>query len=141
MPNVELLNLDMFQFRGLHPSIRMGTASDRSAGWIGQIYSRERYASRISRRTNTVGGKSFVEEVLPVDSIEEYFHHFSVLEIDYTFYRPLLETDGEPTQNFHVLRAYRKHVGQGGLLVLKVPQMISAQKIGARERSLPMKHI
>jgi uncharacterized protein YecE (DUF72 family) len=32
-------------------------------------------------------GKTFIEEVLPVDSVQEYFEHFPVLEIDFTFYR------------------------------------------------------
>ena len=55
-----LRNIAGFQFRNLHPKILMGTASDRYSGWIGQIYTKERYEGRISRRTNTVGGKSFV---------------------------------------------------------------------------------
>ena len=31
-----------FRFRHLHPNILIGTASDRYAGWIGQIYSKKR---------------------------------------------------------------------------------------------------
>ena len=77
-----------FFFRGLHPDISLGTASDRYAGWIGQIYSKEKYDKRISRRPKVMKGKTFSEETLPVDSLEEYFEHFSILEIDYTFYRP-----------------------------------------------------
>ena len=100
------LSIERFQFRDLHPKILLGTASDRYAGWIGQIYTKERYEGRISRRTNTVGGKSFVEEVLPVESVEEYFEHFRVLEIDYTFYSLLMDEDGKPTQNYHVLKRY-----------------------------------
>jgi uncharacterized protein YecE (DUF72 family) len=122
-------SLDRFRFRDLHPDVLMGTASDRYAGWIGQIYARERYGNRITRRTNTVGGKSFVEEVLPVDSVGEYFEHFRVLEIDYTFYRPLLDEEGKPTQNYHVLRKYRQYLGDDDHLILKVPQSISAQKL------------
>ena len=93
-----------FHFRDLHPNIYLGTTSDRYAGWIGQIYSKDHYAGRITRRTNVIGGKKFIEEVLPVDSVEEYFEHFRVLEIDYTFYRPLTEPDGTPTQNYQLLR-------------------------------------
>ena len=78
-----------------------------SYSWIGQICTGERYQGRINRRTNTVGVKSFVEETLPVESVEKYFEHFPVLEIDYTFYSPLLDKDGKPTNNFHVLRNYR----------------------------------
>jgi hypothetical protein len=40
--------------------------------------------------------KTFVERVLPVDSVEEYFEHFPVLEIDFPFYRPLLDNDSQP---------------------------------------------
>ena len=72
-------HIDHFQFRNLHPNVFMGTASDRYAGWIGQIYSGERYANKISRRSKRIGGKTFVEEVLPVESVEEYFRHFRVL--------------------------------------------------------------
>ena len=128
-PHAKPFDLEKFQFRGLHPRVFIGTTTDRYAGWSGQIYSKERYQARISRRTHTVGGKSFVEEVLPIDSVEEYFEHFPVLEIDFTFYRPLLEKDGRPTQNYHVLREYRKYLGEEDQLVLKVPQLIFAQKL------------
>jgi uncharacterized protein YecE (DUF72 family) len=124
-----LRDIEKFQFRDLHPKILMGTASDRYAGWIGQIYTPGRYEGRVTRRTNTVGGKSFVEVVLPVESVEEYFEHFRVLEIDYTFYSFLLGEDGKPTQNLHVLKRYLQHTKQTDRLVLKVPQMISAQKL------------
>ena len=118
-----------FSFRNLHPQVLVGTASDRYAGWIGQIYSHDRYEGRITRRTKIVSGKAFVEEVLPVDSVEEYFKHFAVLEIDFTFYRPLLDTDGKPTQNYQVLKTYARHLKDGDRLILKVPQMTMAQKI------------
>ena len=122
-------NIERFQFRNLGPDIFLGTASDRYAGWIGQIYTRQAYEGRISRRTKIVGGKSFVENVLPVESVEEYFRHFPVLEVDYTFYSPLLDTDGEPTPTFHVLKRYRQHMKNNDRLVLKVPQIVSARRI------------
>ena len=112
----------------LAPHTSLGTASDRYAGWIGQIYTKERYEGRISRRTKKVGGKSFVEETLPVESVEEYFEHFAVLELDYTFYSPLLDKKGEPTRIFHVLKRYREHMKEGDRVIVKVPQIISAQK-------------
>jgi uncharacterized protein YecE (DUF72 family) len=121
--------LERFNFRNLHPKVLVGTASDRYAGWRDQIYTRERYAGRTSRRTNKVGGKSFVEETLPVDSVREYFEHFSVLEIDYTFYSPLLDDDGKPSRIHHVLQQYRRHIKEGDRVVLKIPQMITAQKV------------
>jgi len=118
-----------FKFRGLHPDVSIGTASDRYAGWIGQIYSADRYASRIRSRQNKVGGRSFTERVLPIESVQEYFEHFGVLELDFTFYRPLLEADGLPTQNYHVLQNYRQHLGEDDPLFLKVQQIIFAQKL------------
>jgi uncharacterized protein YecE (DUF72 family) len=81
------------------------------------------------RRSHTVGGKAFVEEMLPVASVEEYFDHFRVLEIDFTFYRFLLEEDGRPSSNHHVLRTYREHLDEGDSLILKVPQAIFAQRL------------
>ena len=104
-------------------------ASDRYAGWIGQIYSAGRYEKEITRRTHKVGDKSFTEEILPVESVTEYFEHFPLLEIDYTFYRPLLEKDGKPTPNFHVLKNYRQRMKEGDLVLLKVPQVIIAWKL------------
>ncbi|NOQ96521.1 MAG: DUF72 domain-containing protein, partial [Desulfobacterales bacterium] len=96
--------LETFYFRDLHPNVFMGTASDRYAGWIGQIYSKERYQNSISMRPKAIGGKTLQEEVLPVGSVEEYFQHFSVLELDFTFYSLLFDKDLRPTQNYHVLR-------------------------------------
>jgi hypothetical protein len=118
-----------FRFRNLHPLVCMGTASDRYAGWLGQIYSPTRYQGRQTRRTHKVGNASFVEEVLPVASVEEYFHHFSVLEIDYTFYQLLLKPDGSPTRSYHVLKNYVEFLHSNDLLILKVPQAITAQKV------------
>jgi hypothetical protein len=69
-------------------------ASGWYAGWIGQIYSEGKYGKRITRRSHRVGDKTFNEETLPVESVTEYFEHFPLLEIDYTFYRLLLEAHG-----------------------------------------------
>jgi uncharacterized protein YecE (DUF72 family) len=118
-----------FFFRSLHPHISLGTASDRYAGWIGQIYSKEKYDKRISRRSKVIKGKTFSERTLPVDSLEEYFKHFSVLEIDYTFYRLLLDDKGKPTQNYHLLKKYGSFLTDRDYLFLKVPQVITARKV------------
>ena len=120
--------IEEFKFRVLAPSILLGTASDRYAGWIGQIYTRERYEGRINSRTKTVRKKSFIEKTLPVESVEEYFEHFPVLEIDYTFYSPLLDKNDEPTRTFHTLKRYREHMKEHDRVILKVPQIITAQK-------------
>ena len=129
MANEKIANINEYQFRGLHPNILMGTASDRYAGWIGQIYSTDRYKTKITSRSKKVGGESFKEQVLPVESVEEYFQHFSVLELDFTFYRVLLDKDSKPTSNFRVLQTYRKYLGKNDHLILKVPQVVFAQKL------------
>ena len=85
-----------FRFRDLPSNIQIGTASDRYAGWIGQIYSEGRYEKGITRRSHKVGDKTFTEGTLPVESVAEYFEHFPLLEIDNTFYRALLESKGSP---------------------------------------------
>ncbi len=122
-------NIERFLFRDIHPQVKMGTASDRYAGWLGQIYTEERYQGRITQRTKVVGEHSFTEEVLPVDSVTEYFEHFPVLEIDFTFYRALKDQNGKPTQTSQVLKAYQQHLRDGDALLLKVPQVLTAPKL------------
>jgi hypothetical protein len=130
-------DVERYCFHGLHPDVLMGTASDRYSGWIGQIYSEATYRDRMIHRTRNIGGKSFSEAVLPVDSVREYFAHFPVLEIDYTFYQPLLDQDGAPTQSFHVLKSYREHMATRDSIILKVPQVIFARKIRRGNHYLP----
>jgi uncharacterized protein YecE (DUF72 family) len=125
----EKLDPIKFQFRGLHPQILIGMASDRYAGWIGQVYSEGRYTQGITHRTHKVGERSFVEEVLPVESVEEYFEHFPILEIDYTFYRPLLDKTGKPTPNYFTLKQYKQYLKKDDQLILKVPQVTFARRI------------
>ena len=83
----------------------------------------------MTKRTKLVAGRTFVEEVLPVDSVEEYFEHFPVLEIDFTFYRLLLDHHGQPTQIYRALKSYLPHIKAGDGIILKAPQIITAQKI------------
>jgi uncharacterized protein YecE (DUF72 family) len=118
-----------FMFRELHPGIHLGTASDRYAGWLGQIYSLERFGGKISKRTKSVGGQTVTEELLPVESVQEYFEHFSVLELDFTFYSLLLDDHLNPTPTLRVLEAYRKHLRDSDRIILKVPQTVFAQKM------------
>ncbi|MFC1885161.1 DUF72 domain-containing protein [Thermodesulfobacteriota bacterium] len=121
--------IEKFQFRDLHPNVFVGTASDRYAGWLGQIYSEDRYSAKITKRKKRVGKKDFEEEVLPVQSVQEYFEHFGILELDFTFYSPLINKNGEPTKSLHVLRSYRSHLKENDRLILKVPQIVFARKI------------
>jgi len=125
----ESRDFETFHFRHIHPKVFIGTASDRYAGWVGQIYSEARFGKAVSARPKTVGGKSFEERVLPVESVEEYFQHFSVLELDFTFYSLLFNKESRPTQNYHVLRTYGKYLSKHDYLILKVPQVIFAQKL------------
>jgi hypothetical protein len=46
-----------------------------------------------------------------------------------TQHRPLLDQDGKPTQNYQVVKTYTQHLNEGDRIILKVPQMITAQKI------------
>lgn len=104
-------------------------ATDRYAGWIGQVCSEGRYTKEIKPRTHKIGEKSFTEEVLPVESVEEYFEHFPIVEIDYTFYRPLLDKSGKPTPNYFTLKQYRQYLKEENQLILKAPQVIFARRI------------
>jgi uncharacterized protein YecE (DUF72 family) len=121
--------ITQFMFRRLHPGVSIGTASDRYAGWLGQIYSPGRFEGKISKRAKTVGGKTVMEELLPVESVQEYFQHFSILELDFTFYSLLLDDHSNPTPTYRVLETYCKHLKDSDRLILKVPQTIFAQKL------------
>jgi len=125
--------IQSFHFRDLHPLLYLGTCSDRYSGWIGQIYTEEKYRGRIISRTNKMGKLSFKEEVLPVNSVREYFEHFRVLEVDYTFYSLLLDEKGQPTKIYRVMERYREHLGKYDYIVAKVPQVICAQKLRLKQ--------
>jgi uncharacterized protein YecE (DUF72 family) len=132
-------DIEKFIFRHLHPEVRLGTASDRYAGWLGQIYTANRYVGSIRQRSKEFGGQTFTEAVLPVESVAEYFEHFPVLEIDFTFHSLLKDQHGKPTQNFKTLRAYSQYLQEGDALLLKVPQAITAPKLrrGRRQEDNP----
>jgi uncharacterized protein YecE (DUF72 family) len=134
MSETNKVRIKQFMFRNLYPGVFLGTASDRYAGWLGQAYSKERYQGRVSGRSHIVGGKSFKEEVLPVENVVEYFEHFPVLELDFTFYRPLLDNDLAPTQNYHVLRTYGRYLKGADRVILKVPQVVFARKLQTKGR-------
>ena len=55
-------NSDFYFFRDTHPNLRLGTASDRYAEWIGQIYTEGRY--EIATRSHKIGNNSFKEDLL-----------------------------------------------------------------------------
>lgn len=123
-------------FRGLPPLITIGTASDRYRGWVGQIYSESLYAGRVTSRPKKVGKSSFREEVLPVDSLREYFRHFRVLEIDYTFYSPLVQ-NATPTRTAATLAEYAKYMRPDDRVFLKVPQIFFARVLRRGKAFIP----
>jgi len=116
-----------YAFRDVAPGVHFGTASDRYAGWLGQIYSRDQ-DYKISKSKKTVKGVSFTEEKLPVRSVVEYFEHYSALEIDFTFYAFLLDAEGNPSRNHLPLVECAKWLPEDALVILKVPEAICASK-------------
>ena len=117
-----------YDVRRVRPHVRFGTASDRYAGWIGQIYP-ARYATKTTGHKRTLGGQEFREEKVPVESVRDYFEHFDLLEIDFTFYRPLLEADGEPSSNYRALQTYADFVPEEARFLVKAPQMYFARTL------------
>jgi uncharacterized protein YecE (DUF72 family) len=128
MPDVRD-EVDDLQFHNVHPNARFGTASDRYGGWVGQIYPEDTYATKISERKRRLGGEQFVERRVPVSSVRDYFEHFGVLELDFTFYRPLLESDGSPSNNYGVLQNYLDHAPSQAAFLLKAPQQYFARTL------------
>jgi len=121
-----LSDLEKLDFRDLHPNTRFGTASDRYAGWIGQIYSRDWGNSSRKRK---MGSNVFEEVVLPIESTEEYFEHFDIVELDFTFYRPLVDASGKATPNYFVLDSYAAHAPKSAKFLLKAPRSFFARKL------------
>jgi len=118
--------IDAFDFRALHPDLLFGTASDRYAGWIGQIYS-EKWGSQVKTRGRKLGGMKYEERTVPIATSEEYFQHFSVLEVDFTFYRALRSPVGAPSNNYFVLQQYADAAPENARFILKAPQEVTAR--------------
>ncbi len=127
-PDTRRAQADAYDLRALHPHVHFGTASDRYGGWIGQIYPAGAYA--VDTRTRRLGGQAFQEEKLPIASVRDYFRHFGVLEIDFTFYRPLLDPDGAPARSSYVpLEQYADYAPDGAAFLLKAPQAYFARTL------------
>lgn len=114
-----------YNFRDLTPGVHFATASDRYAAWVGQIYSAE-VDYKITKTDKTIKGEKFVEEKLPVRSVTEFFEHYGALEIDFTFYAFLLDEKREPSRNYQPLVEYAKYIPNDALVLLKVPEAITA---------------
>lgn len=74
-----------------------------------------------------------MEQVLPVDSVQEFFEHFDVLELDFTFYSPLRDPEGRPTRTYHTLKSYCENLKAGDRILLKVPQMFFAKRLWQKD--------
>ncbi len=120
---------DRFDLRKIHPVLRFGSASDRYAAWIDQVYPRDVWAGEVTTRKKTVGGRSFEERLLPVASVEDYFQHFGVLEIDSTYYRPLVEASGKPSPGLFTLEHYVDAAPANARFLLKAPQQVVARRL------------
>lgn len=118
--------VERLDLRRLTPHVRFGTASDRYAGWIGSVYP-ESFADRVQSRSRKLGGDTYEERTVPIDSVRHYFEHFDVLELDFTFYRPLLDADGAATPNWFVLQRYADHAPSDASFLLKAPQAFFAR--------------
>lgn len=121
------MSLPGFTFRDLAKGVHFATASDRYAGWVGQIYSPEK-KYKITKTIKTIRGRKFAEEKVPVRAAEEYFQHYSALELDFTFYTYLLRSDGTPARGLPVLQEYARWIPRDGLVLLKVPEAICAPR-------------
>ncbi len=120
-PAVARSNAAAYDFRALSNATVFGTASDRYAGWIGQIYP-ESYTEEVSSRNRKLGGQTYQERTLPISSVADYFQHFEVLEIDFTYYRPLRDPDLSPSSNAFVLEQYAAAAPEHAQFLLKAPQ-------------------
>ena len=120
---------DRFDVRRVHPALRFGSASDRYAAWLGQVYPLDVWGDRVTTRKKRVGGESLEERLLPVESVEDYFLHFGVLEVDSTYYRPLVEENGKPSPGLFQLQAYSDASPAGARFLLKAPQQVVARRL------------
>ncbi|MFO8233583.1 MAG: DUF72 domain-containing protein [Longimonas sp.] len=118
---------DAYVFQHIHPHVRFGTASDRYAGWIGQVYPDEA-ADEVRTQSRSLGGTSYSIGKVPISYAPEYFDHFSVLEIDFTFYHPLHDA-GDSTRTFHTLARYAEAAPNTARFLLKAPQRFSARTL------------
>lgn len=120
---------DRYDLRRIHPHLRFGSASDRYAAWIDQVYPRDLWAGEVKTRTKRVGGESFEERLLPIASVEDYFQHCGTLEIDFTYYRPLHEPSGKPGPGVFTLQQYAEHAPPTARFLLKAPQAFVARRV------------
>ncbi len=114
--------VEQYDVREVHPNLRMGTASDRFAAWLGQVYPLDVWADQVDVRPKKTARGTFEERLLPIASAEDYFQHFSVLELDFTYYRPLRSADGKDEPGAFTLRHYAEVAPPEPSVYLKCPR-------------------
>lgn len=120
---------DRYDFRRLHPLLSFGSASDRYAAWIDQIYPRDVWAGEVTTRSKRIAGETLDERLLPIASVEDYFLHLPTLELDFTYYAPLLSATGKPGPGVFTLEQYAEHAPAGARFVVKAPQAFVARRV------------
>lgn len=120
---------ERYDVRRVHPQLSFGSASDRYAAWIDQIYPRDVWAGQVASRAKRVGAESFDERLLPIASVEDYFLHFGTLELDFTYYAPLLSTTGKPGPGVFTLEQYAEHAPANARFLVKAPQAFVARRV------------
>ncbi len=116
-----------YDVREVHPNLRVGTASDRFAAWLGQVYPIDVWAGQVDVRAKKTARGTFEERLLPIASAEDYFEHFSVLELDFTYYRPLRSPDGKDEPGAFTLRQYAEFAPPEPSILLKCPAQFFAR--------------
>ncbi|HRR07750.1 MAG TPA: DUF72 domain-containing protein [Rhodothermales bacterium] len=125
-----------YKLNDIHPNLKFGTASDRYAAWIGQVYP-EIWRDQVETRTKKIDTGTFTERTLPVASVTNYFQHFATLETDFTFYRAILEPDGKPTAVYYNLLQYIEHAPPEARFLVKAPQQFFARVIRRSRKGGP----
>lgn len=121
--------VEQYDVREVHPNLRMGTASDRYAAWLGQVYPLDVWADHVDVRPRKTSRGTFEERLLPIASAEDYFLHFSLLELDFTYYRPLRSPEGKDEAGAFTLRQYVEVVPPEPCLLLKCPRDFFSRQI------------
>ena len=113
--------VEAYDVREVHPNLRIGTASDRFAAWLGQVYPVDVWAGEVVSRPKKTSRGTFEERLLPMGSVADYFEHFSILELDFTYYRPLRTAAGAEEAGMHILRQYAEQAPPEPSILLKCP--------------------
>jgi len=119
------------RFHRVHPGHPIGTASDRYAGWDRSDILRRKIRKRNTRRTHRSVTNLLRKKFSLLKSVREYFEHFPLLEIDYTFYRRSWKKTANPHRISCPQKLSSAHEG-GGLGLGKSAPGNTARSFGER---------